>query len=161
MELENERQGAQEKSLVAARIIWAGIAGGVVIMGLLGLAVLRGILPGIKLAVMPLPPQVLRLSIYALSAIILLSAEAVKRLVSRSASGERQLLQSMNISLVLSCAAAEAPALLGLLQLFVGGGGVDFYVLWAVSLAFLARNFPYREQWLSALRREKTPPAVG
>lgn len=161
MDANSMEQPQAEKTVMAARIIWAGISCGVLVMGALGVALFQGILPKPPMGQVHLPKGMLRIAAYGLAVAAIPASALIKKLVLRSLGTASNTASAVAGGVAVLCTVSEGPALLGLVLLFLGGEFGDFCVLWLVSAVLLAYNFPFREQWLSALRREKTPPAIG
>jgi len=160
MEAAETQLARADKTVLAARIVWMGISGAVVVMGVLGAALQQGVLPK-PAAPAQLPLGVLKGVAYALSVAAIPASALIKKMVLRSLPAAQNAASAVAAGVVVLCSVSEIPALLGVVLLFLGAGFGDFCAMWLVSAVLLAYNFPFREQWLAALRREKTPPAIG
>jgi len=90
----------------------------------------------------------------AIVAIRVLNAAGMRR---KKPAESEALLRRLKKMAVLTLAAAEMPALLGLALFLIGGYNVDFYMLMFVSLVLLFMYFPRPRAWEAHL--ENASPA--
>ncbi len=89
----------------------------------------------------------------AIVAIRVLNAAGLRR---KKPADPQTLLRRMKRAAVLTLAAAEMPALLGLALFLIGGYNVDFYMLMFVSLVLLFMYFPRPRAWEAHLENAPT-----
>lgn len=129
-----------------------------VLVALLLYAVILEIL---KATLRPLPRlapaagiQVLRYAFYGIAIVAVIAVRQVNRAAFRDRPGEPflEFLHRLSRTSILTSILCEAPAMLGLVLVFLTGSHRDFYYLLFVSLFLVFMYFPRSRTWTEVLR---------